>query len=1062
MTDSSSQVSILSFGDFLSYLRQQGFDVGVEEYVRVQRLFEMIGDDVAPENLKTLLCPLFAANENQQELFYRDFDNYITYLQTSTRKTGGGTGGAEGETDPTRIKKPSRLSRSALITLGVFVLALSATLVVVRSCAPPAKINTNGVSVNANAKTSSTPSLTTTTTPAQTPQQANTNSNDGSQSAGEATAKITPATPTPLQSPTVSPSPPPQAKWNSLERVPYYLVALVLPLLCFLLYELYRASCSKKILERQHSKQPPYTWSLSPKTKTPALYDSPDFYKAVRLMRRRQVDEFNRLDIRATISATIRAAGFPSFRYKFASKAPEYLVLINRVSMHDHQARFFNELVHAFRRESVFAIHYFYEDPRICSDETEQERVHLVELQSRYPFHRLLIFGSGAEMIDQFTGELADWTTVFLGWRERALLTPEPPTKWGLREIALSKQFVVLPGTIYGLTELVEQLETTVPMSLGSWVNDGGATHLNEITDINSLDLPDLLARLRSDLGEDVFQWLCACAVYPELDWDLTLYLGSLPCMGRNLVSEETLWRLIRLPWFRQGLIPDELRWHLMNALDPAREQSVRLELIKLLENDTPKGRLEQTYAADDRELNLLSQRWLYKRDYNRLHELLNKFKELPPSQVFRDQTLFRYLEQTPKSILDFVLPRGLGKHFYQSGLSIFGLKPSVRFVLALLVTTPAAAWIISRIPVESRQRDLIARNSSNTNSTSIQTDQNTNSQSNVNTNTNVNVNGNSNVSVNRNINRGNRNRNSNNSNRRPSRNGNTGGPDRSVALRPDPQGPGSVEPINPNSVSGTSTSASSNNGGDQNPSGTVTNRQCPPIQIIGCPTGVVEESIDEIQPGIRLTGRVVTGSPPEEPYEYLWEVLPRSAITLGADTPSDIIGLQTKGFAGQQIRVTLRVRGLEVAGCANSASCTVNVRGPTNISVFNLVDIIKRDRVISPDKKTYIDVSKGQVVLRDSKGKIIRAFSKTRSEIIKVGFSPDGRAMAIISYDDEVLIFDAVTGGRMLTLKHPVPVDSIRLRGDIIETTDVNGGVYRWTSSGRLIGSSRPSAQTP
>jgi hypothetical protein len=89
------------------------------------------------------------------------------------------------------------------------------------------------------------------------------------------------------------------------------------------------------------------------------------------------------------------------------------------------------------------------------------------------------------------------------------------------------------------------------------------------------------IEELRGYLGEECFQWLCACAVYPELSWDLTLHLGALGCMPPELLREKNLMRLANLSWFRSGAIPNEWRWRLIQSLDPEIEKAIRAEIIR-------------------------------------------------------------------------------------------------------------------------------------------------------------------------------------------------------------------------------------------------------------------------------------------------------------------------------------------------------------------------------------------------------------------------------------------------------------------------------------------------
>ena len=74
-----------------------------------------------------------------------------------------------------------------------------------------------------------------------------------------------------------------------------------------------------------------------------------------------------------------------------------------------------------------------------------------------------------------------------------------------------------------------------------------------------------LCCSLSEQLGPFGYQWLCACAVYPVLQLALTVHLGDelAAAAGRNRPSEQELLTICRLPWFRKGWMPDELRLRL-------------------------------------------------------------------------------------------------------------------------------------------------------------------------------------------------------------------------------------------------------------------------------------------------------------------------------------------------------------------------------------------------------------------------------------------------------------------------------------------------------------------
>jgi hypothetical protein len=92
-------------------------------------------------------------------------------------------------------------------------------------------------------------------------------------------------------------------------------------------------------------------------------------------------------------------------------------------------------------------------------------------------------------------------------------------------------------------------------------------------------DQLDLLCQSLSDqLGPFGYQWLCACAVFPVLQLALTVHLGEAlaSAASRPRPSEQELLAICRLPWFRKGWIPDELRLRLVRDVGIAFRNSVR------------------------------------------------------------------------------------------------------------------------------------------------------------------------------------------------------------------------------------------------------------------------------------------------------------------------------------------------------------------------------------------------------------------------------------------------------------------------------------------------------
>ncbi len=679
--------SHLVFSGFLETLRLRGFNISTGHYLRMQVLLARVGPACLPQELKTLLCPIFATNEREQERFYEEFDSYFDF--ESSVEAGAEPARPESVAEIER-QPPARPASAPPVNnrLRVALIVGSVLLaVLVGSYWIYSRMNVID--------------------PLNFP------------------------TPSPTPTPELIPTPPPLTNFifRNLEIAPGTLVRILIaliPLLLFALYELYR-----RLKQRQRRKQ----WNdraqpgipIDFKSSLSEVYDPDSIARLARLLRTRQRSGTLQLDLNASIDATVKALGFFSLREKSTSKPPEYLVLIDRAAFRDHQARLFYELVRKLHDDSVFVTCYFFEgDPRVSflspfvavestpvvrSTEAQQKLEEearraqrgatLEDLHDLYPAHRLLIFSEGEDLVDPVTLQTVDWIKNFAHWQERAILTPRPRSLWDEHEFTLRQQFVVMPATLMGLELVAESFAIREPVSIPEHLR------MDKTRPPHNIESVEGLQSLRRYLGEPTFQWLCACAVHPQLQWDLTICLGQQFSTTENLFTEDNLLRLFSLSWFRTGAIPDAMRDKLVRELTAGSEAKVRKTIADLMARAVALDKV--TESADvvrvplPQEFESSMSDELFKRIRNVRDIAFKRFVQPPPVVLF----------------LKRILPNSLQRLLFTP----FGLRMGARLALAVLVSL--VFW--AAFPALASAFDF----------GSASTNTNTNTNTNVNTNIN-------------------------------------------------------------------------------------------------------------------------------------------------------------------------------------------------------------------------------------------------------------------------------------------------------------------------------------
>ncbi len=394
--------------------------------------------------------------------------------------------------------------------------------------------------------------------------------------------------------------------------------AALLPFVIFGVWLLWRWWRHRQ-LEKWRRKHQPDLERLKVAGNERDLYNHPDFLRVTREMRRyRQIAATN-LEPARTVEETIRAGNFFTPVYGARRISPEYLILIDRTEYVDQNARLIDEIVDQLKKQGVFVERYFFDlNPQICWREDSNERFYdLSALAARHPEDRLLIFSDGAGLIDPFLKRpRQDVFRLLASWEVRMLLitnAANPFHEWLCRQFGLPV-LMAHKSDLKTLLDIINPSEapkkdarskasrrrySKYPALLRSetdkwWLRDTPPEQTMSESERNagepvyqSEKVEILLTQFEYYLEPKGYELLCACAIYPELLWDLSFYLSyHLLEAGER---EEILENLVCLPWFRTGRMPGWLRTSLLESLPAEREvvirQLVETLLISYLQN---------------------------------------------------------------------------------------------------------------------------------------------------------------------------------------------------------------------------------------------------------------------------------------------------------------------------------------------------------------------------------------------------------------------------------------------------------------------------------------------
>jgi hypothetical protein len=727
--------------DLLESLRAQGYGLGTRQHVAAHELVgSLFARGALPPTLPELdewLAPLLCFTPAQQEDFRERYlqwlrENDFAPPQPVRRIVGGEEKDAE---EGERQKEKTRLElfkdwlrahrRQTYLAGGAAAFALALAFYFAAAPCPL-----------------SGPGPCPTPTPAPTP--APTPTAEVTPTAEPSPAQTSEPTPTPNVTTTPEPTPdvglawdlekPPVGKAETadlskvelddtlppagfLERNFETLVALVLvsPFAALGLWQLLRLRRRRRDAERWERERPRYD-KIKVLAARERVFQSAALRPVARGLRHYLSVESRQLDARSTVLASAGRGGLFTPVYGRRRTLPEYLVLIDRVGFGDQLAQFNSDIVARLAERDVYIdTYYFHGDPRRCREGgPDSPQLSLSDLAARHPDHYLLIFSDGTGLMSTTTGRPEPFVEQLLFWRGRALLTPIPRLEWEYREWALEREGLkVLPATLDGLRLLVDAVNTG-PRATRAPDFDDTPPYPDILRQQPALwkerEAPPahqarrLVTHLRRYLGPEGFELLCACAVYPVMQWGVTLFLAY-ELLERKKV-DELLPRLLRLPWFRNGTMPQWLRRTLVREMPRARRRLVRerLEHLLLAFLEAPdrglRPRFAEEHAAQEAGgASLMTRLGERLEAWRRSRLLRRRLEHAPARSPLAEPVFLNYITNNQSAE---ALPEPVRHKLFPRGVPAFGLRLAPAAALVTVAVLTGLLLLLLERPVEA------------------------------------------------------------------------------------------------------------------------------------------------------------------------------------------------------------------------------------------------------------------------------------------------------------------------------------------------------------------------
>jgi hypothetical protein len=392
--------------------------------------------------------------------------------------------------------------------------------------------------------------------------------------------------------------------------------------------------------------------------------------------RRHRWEDWPVFDPVRSVERTVRAGGEPTIVNGRRRVLPEYVLLVDRAGAGDHLATVADHLTRRLKAEQVDVMRFDYRgDPRRLAPigapgGSRQRRQTLEELQSKRQSHQLIVLADPASAFDHATRQPRAWLRPLAEWPRPIWMSPMPATQHGAAERRLQRHgFEIVETSAEGAADVgrlmrrddrlaprasppdrESSLDLTLAVDSYLWTGERSPSE-DEIA--------TLLKQLELALEPQAFALLAAIAVFPMTDSRLTLYAAAQLSRSERWtnVLEPLVCQVSRLPWLRQGRLPEWLRAALVEWLERRENaplaETIRVMWLQLLERDADDAAVARGGDATSEPVRLEFVRTHAKTvGEKRMQDVVDKNRK-----GYEERVLLAFLTQTPIRQVVFEAP---------------------------------------------------------------------------------------------------------------------------------------------------------------------------------------------------------------------------------------------------------------------------------------------------------------------------------------------------------------------------------------------------------------------